>query len=99
MDIPQDICTDIMEFENEYCAKLLGPKWHEVLFNSYKDFKEENEDENESEEYLKAEFAKQALSSFYDEMDSIFRDGFGTVSKDAEDTVSSFSELLFDKKE
>lgn len=99
MDIPMDICIGIKEFNNKYSRNLLGADWHTFLFDSYEDFKKKNGDETVREESSKAAFAKQALSDFYDAMDYIFRDGFGTGSKTAENAVSWISGLLFGKKE
>ena len=99
MDIPQDICTGIKEFENKYSANLLGSEWHEYLFGSYEEFREKSRIKDKSEEYIKAEFTKQALSDFYDAMDYIFREGFGTDSQTAKSFVSGITGLLFGKGE
>ncbi len=99
MDIPQDICTGIKEFENKYSANLLGSEWHEYLFGSYEEFREKSRIKDKSEEYIKAEFTKQALSDFYDAMDCIFREGFGTDSQTAKSFVSGITGLLFGKGE
>ena len=99
MDIPQDICTGIKEFENRYSANLLGSEWHEYLFGSYEEFREKSRIKDKSEEYIKAEFTKQALSDFYDAMDYIFREGFGTDSQTAKSFVSGITGLLFGKGE
>ncbi len=99
MDIPLDIIMEINEFEMEYSANLLGSKWHDFLFGLYEDFRKEREDENKSDEDLMAEFTKQALMSFYESMDYIFRESFGTGSKTAENTLSGISGLLFGKKQ
>lgn len=96
MDIPLDICMYIEEFDNKYNAKLLGPKWHEYLFGIYEDFRNENEDEGE--EYIKAEFKKKALNDFYEAMGYVFREGFDTCSKNVENTLSGISGLLFGKE-
>lgn len=98
MDIPQDICMGMEEFDDKYSAKLLGPKWHKYLFSIYEDFRNENEDEDKGEEYLKAEFKKKALADFYEAMDYVFREGFDTCSKSAENTVSGIAGLLFGKE-
>lgn len=97
LDIPQDTCTGIEVFEEEYSSKLLGPEWHEYLFSAYEDFKEESADIRKSEAELKAEFAKQALDGFYEAMDSALREGFGTKSKGAENVISGIAGLLFGK--
>jgi hypothetical protein len=64
MDIPEDICIELVEFDKKYNAKLLGSDWHKCLFNGYKDFKAENRGRNKSEECLKAEFKEQNLTAF-----------------------------------
>lgn len=96
MDIPMDVCTGIREFESKFSANLLGPKWHDYLFGSYEEFKERSCG-NESEASLKAEFTKQALESFYEAMEYVFRDGFGTGSNTAKSAVDGITELLFGK--
>ena len=93
MDIPQDICEGLLEFENKYSANLLGPGWHEYLFSSYQEFREESDARD-----IKAEFSKQALAAFYEAMDNIFRQGFGTGSQTAKDVVSGITGLLFGKE-
>ena len=98
MDIPLDICMGLREFEDKYSSNLLGSGWHEYLFDSYKDFREKSKSRNKSEESLKAEFAKQTLTAFYDAMDYIFRDGFGTGSETARKVVSGITGLLFGKE-
>lgn len=98
MDIPQDVCMQIDEFEKEYSDKLLGPEWHEFLFRSYAEFKGESQDEEKSEKVLKAEFSEQALTYFYEAMDYVFRDGFDTGSKTVEQTKGWLSGLLFGKE-
>ena len=95
MDIPLDICTGLIEFDNEYSDKLLGDDWHKFLLDSYKDFRDENEDGNKSEACLKAEFADQKLTGFYEVMDYVLRDAFNTNSKSAEDVASGITSLLF----
>ena len=98
MDIPLDICMGLKEFENKYSANLLGAEWHEYLFGSYKDFKENSRSRNKTDEYLKAAFKKQTLSAFYEAMDYVFRDGFGTGSQTAKKVVSGITGLLFGKE-
>ena len=39
MDIPQDTCTQLKEFDEQYIEKLLGPGWHEYLFGGKRDIK------------------------------------------------------------
>ena len=98
MDIPLDICIGLKEFENKYSDKLLGSEWHKYLFDSYEEFRENSRSQNKSEEYLKAEFTKQTLSAFYEAMDYVFREGFGTSSHTAKKVVSGITELLFGKE-
>ena len=98
LDIPEDICGQIEEFNEKYNAKLLGPEWHKCLFGLYEDFKRGSWTEK-SEETFKAEFTKQALSSFYDEMDTIFRESFDTASQNEKNTIHGLSELFFGKEE
>ena len=98
LDIPEDICGQLKEFNDKYNAKLLGPEWHKCLFGFYEDFKRESWTEK-SEEVLKAEFEKQALASFYDAMGSVFREGFGTGSKTGENVLNGIAGLLFGKPE
>ena len=99
MDIPQDVCRALDEFEEKYSDLLLGPSWHLYLFKSYDDFRNENRNKNISEKDIKAEFSKRALKAFYESMDYVFREGFGTGSKTVENVVSGISSLLFGKKE
>ncbi len=98
MDIPQDICKCLREFDREYSAKLLGPEWHKYLSDIYKDYKEKHPSENKSEEALKAEFTAETLSAFYDAMDYVFRDGFGTGSQTVNTVVGGIAKLLFGKE-
>ena len=93
MDIPQDTCEKINEFEEKYSSCLLGPDWHEYLFRIYQDFRKGSKAKD-----IKAEFSKQALEAFYDAMDNIFREGFGTGSQTVKDVVSGISGLLFGKE-
>ena len=95
MDIPMKISMELGEFDEEYSSKLLGPDWHKYLFGAYNDFKAENKDGNKSEECLKAEFEKKSLEAFYEAMDSVFREEFGTESKDAREMEDGFKSLLF----
>ena len=97
MDIPHDVCNDLEEFNDKFKDKLLGPKWLDNLSDIYEAFQDDNWDM--SEKRLKAEFKKQALASFYKEMDNIFREGFGTGSKTVGDVVSGITKLLFGKEE
>jgi hypothetical protein len=95
LDIPQDTCMGLREFDDKYIDKFLGSGWTKYLFDKYKEFKKEYESEDKSEETLKAEFAKRALSDFYDAMDYIFRGSFSTNSETVKDAGSWLSRLLF----
>ena len=99
MDIPQDICRGLNEFEEKSSSLLLGPNWHQYLFKSYDDFKEENGIYGIKDKEFKTEYAKSVLKAFYETMNHIFRDGFGTGTKTVEKMVSGISSLLFGKRE
>ena len=99
MDIPMDICTELKEFENKYSDNLLGLGWHGYLFDRYEEFKENSENRDKIEKCLKADFSRQALDTFYDAMNEIFRDGFGTGSQTARKVVDGITGLLFGKQE
>ena len=98
MDIPLDICKGIEEFENKYTEGLLGKEWQKNLFDRYKAFTGESKNQNKSEEDLKAEFKKQTLTDFYDTMDLIFREGFGTGSETVKGLAGMIKGLLFGKE-
>ena len=98
MDIPQDICLSLNAFDSEYSDRLLGPEWHKYLFDVYKDFKERKEGQCKNSEALCSEFRKETLSAFYDAMDYIFRDGFGTGSQTSQNIVSEIAQLFFGKE-
>ena len=98
MDIPLDICKGIEEFENTYSSNLFGKEWHKYLFDRYKKFKEENKDKNKSEEWLKTEFSRQDLAAFYDAMNFVFRESFGTESQTAKGLAGMIKEMLFGKE-
>ena len=95
MDIPHDISVGLKEFEKEFNAKLLGAGWREYISGNYKEFRDKNFFREKSEEDIKAEFTEQALNTFYDAMDYIFRGGFGTESQTAKETIDGLSGLLF----
>ena len=94
MDIPHDICRDLIEFDKKYSAKLLGPDWHKTLFDCYREFRDKNKDREKSEEVLKAAFAEEILTAFYEAMDYVFRDGFGTGSKTAEKIIDGLKSFF-----
>ena len=58
MDIPQDICSAIRDFEEKSSDKLLGREWERVLYDAYEEFKEESDEWDMSEDYYKAAFKK-----------------------------------------
>ena len=97
MDIPQDVCLRLREFEDACGGRLLGPGWRPFLHDSYASFCQSPGNGDKSAERMKAAFEKEALSSFYDAMDYVFRDGFGTGSRTAETLVSGLTGLLFGK--
>jgi len=99
MDIPQDICSEISEFEKKVSDKLLGRDWKMHLYDIYDEYKAKNTAWNKGEEYYKAEFPKAAMEAFYEAMEDIFRGGFGTGSENAKGIVEGISGLLFGKKE
>ena len=98
LDIPEDICGHIKEFNEQVNARLLGPEWHKCLFDLYEDFKRESW-AKKTEEIFKSEFEKKALESFYDATGSVFREGFGTGSKTHENVLNGIAGLLFGKQE
>ena len=99
MDIPQDICTGINEFEEKVSDRLLGQDWRKNLYDLYDEFKEKNRVRDKGEDYYLAEFSRQALKAFYEAMGDFFREGFGTSSQTAKDIVGGISGLLFGKKD
>ena len=99
MDIPQEICEELKEFDDEYTLKLLGPDWHKYLFDSYKEFKDDDKNNNKTEESIKADFEAENLEAFYYSMDEIFRESFGTANQAAKKATNWFTGLLFGKEE
>ena len=99
MDIPQDICHEIHEFEEKVSDKLLGRDWKTHLNDIYEEYKANNKDWNKKEEDYKAEFPKAAIDAFYEAMESIFRDAFGTNSATAKDFIEGIGGLLLGKKD
>ena len=95
MDIPQDVCKEINEFEEKCSDLLLGRDWKKHLYDAYDEFKEKNDEWDMSEDYYKKEFKKYALQEFYSAMENIFRDGFGTGSQTGKNVISGISGLLF----
>ena len=95
LDIPKDIYEGIRQFENKSVANLLGPKWRKYLSDSYAAFQEEYDGECRSKKSLKEAYAEQAMTDFYEAMDYVFREGFGTVSQTAENMMKGLAGLLF----
>ena len=95
MDIPRDICWAIENYDETYTAKLLGTDWHKILFDGYKRFKAQDENKRKSEAYLKAAFSEQCVKAFYEQMEEVFREAFGTDSKTRENIIGGLSSLLF----
>ena len=93
MDIPLDICTALFEFDKQYSEKLLGSNWQRYLFDSLKKYKSDRGDK--SKEGLKADFEEKILTAFYETMDYIFRDGFGTYSESTKKVEDGLVDLLF----
>ena len=100
MDIPADVCMSLNAFEENTSGKLLGPEWKKNLYDAYDEFKEKNTEwEDRSEEYYMAKFKAAAMKEFYEAMEDVFRDGFGTNSQHAKNMMEGISGLLFGKKE
>ena len=97
LDIPQEICTGLDEFDNKDCSKMLGPDWHEFLSDKFQEFRDEDFFSDKSESQIKAEFAEKSLNRFYESMDSVFRSGFGTGVLTTEDVVKGIKHLAFGK--
>ncbi len=93
MDIPLDICTVLFEFDKQYSEKLLGSNWRRYLFDSLKKYESDRGDK--SKEGLKADFENNILTAFYEAMDYIFRDGFGTYSESTKKVEDGLVNLLF----
>jgi len=96
LDIPMDTNLDLDKFDKDYTDKLLGSGWHDYLFENYDDFRDLYVNKDKTDKELRAYFADKALEYFYDDMDSIFRDDFGTGSKTAE-TIFEGLKSLFTK--
>ena len=99
MDIPQDICSAIRDFEEKSSDKLLGREWKRVLYDAYEEFKEESDEWDMSEDYYKAAFKKCVLKEFYAAMEKIFRAGFDTESQTVKNVFEGISTLLFGRKD
>jgi len=98
MDIPEDVCDELGEFEEKSSDILLGRDWKMHLYDAYDEFKEKNDAWGKSEDYYKAEFKKYALKEFYKAMGEIFRDGFGTNSETVRNASEGILGLLFGGK-
>lgn len=97
MDIPQDTCTALKEFDKQYTDKLLGPEWRKVIDEGYKEFKAKSKDQWQGEKALRAEFIKENLDEFYDDMGYVFRESLGTGSKTVNGFFDGIKGLLFGK--
>ena len=95
MDIPADVVSCLYEFEEQYGSKLLGRDWHDYVFDNYEEFKRNNR--NIPEEDMKAEYRKKTLEAFYEAMNYVFRQGFGTGSQTVRSVVGGITGLLFGK--
>ena len=99
MDIPQDVCFDIEEFEEKHTNKILGWGWRGYLDENYQEFVDDHDDDTEiSESGLLAEFKKKNLKAFYDEMEDVFRPGFGTGSRNREGILNELSGMMFNNQ-
>ncbi|MBR1559034.1 MAG: hypothetical protein IJ646_02210 [Clostridia bacterium] len=98
MDIPQEVCWKLETFDETYTSKLLGADWHKIVTDGYKEFKAEDENKYKGEVALKAAFSEACLNAFYDQMEDVFREGFGTASKAKENIVNGLASLLFGGK-
>lgn len=95
MDIPQDVCEGIFDFEEKVGDKLLGPEWKTNLYDAYEEFKDKSDEWDMTEDYYKGAFKKYALKEFYEVMENIFRDGFSTHSERAKNIFSGIKSLIF----
>ena len=99
MDIPQDVCSALSEFEEKASDILLGRDWKRVVYDAYDEFKSKSRIRDRSEDYCLAEFKKAVLKEFYSSMENIFRGGFGTNSQTVQNVFEGISGLLFGSKE
>ena len=99
MDIPQDVCLGIREFEEKSTDRLLGREWKRYLYDAYDEFKDNCDEWDMSEDYYKAAFKKKVLKEFYESMETVFRSGFGTESQTSNELFGGISKLLFGKKD
>lgn len=95
MDIPQDVCAKIKEFEKQYSSHLLGPDWHDYLYDYLDVYKKKNKI---SDEEIKEKYKKYLIDSFYEVMEFVFRDGFGTNSETTKKVLTGFAGFLFGKE-
>ncbi len=95
MDIPQDVCAGILVFEEKVGEKLLGPEWKTNLYDAYDEFKDNCNEWDMTEDYYKGAFKKYALKEFYEVMENIFRDGFGSESESSKNIFSGIKSLIF----
>lgn len=95
MDIPQDVCHELNQFDENCDSVLLGRDWKKHVYDAYDEFKSKSKAWNKEEDYYIAEFKKYALKEFYAAMEEIFRDGFGTGSETSKNFFEGISGLLF----
>ncbi len=98
LDIPQDICAKLEAFDEKCSDILLGPDWQACLSERLEEFGNKSANRNKRGKELQAEFSAEALKAFYDAMDYVFREGFGTESQTARNVLSGISELIFGKE-
>lgn len=94
LDIPMDDIIGLDNFDKDYTDKLLGDGWHDYILENYGDFRDLYVNKDKTEKEIKAYFADKALECFYDDMDSIFRDDFGTGSKTTEAIFEGLKSLF-----
>ena len=97
MDIPEDVCDELDKFEKKFTKPLLAKDWHATVYGAYREFLEDSDAENKSDECLKAEFREKIIDYFYDAMGYVFRDGFNTGSRNTKELVGGITGLLFGK--
>lgn len=95
MDIPEETGTYLQVFDKEYTVKLLGPDWKKYVSESFQEFSSEHKKEAKNEDHLKEMYREEILGAFYDAMNHVFRDGFGTANKTLEKVSKGLLSILF----
>ena len=95
MDIPEETGTYLQVFDKEYTVKLLGPDWKKYVSESFQEFISEHKKEAKNEDHLKEMYREEILGAFYDAMNHVFRDGFGTANKTLEKVSKGLLSILF----